>query len=139
MGREYKFRVWNRPNGYFEKDVSNFSVGGDGAIYHWLHGIGEWIETDDAIIMQYTGLLDKNGKEIYEGDLLKPEEGYLSEDAESAFTNIYELRWDNDSAGFVLFDYDLGEVADDDHILNIHSNFEVIGNIYENPELVKNV
>ena len=112
--REIKFRAW----GKFGKDILPHMV------YDW--------ETSDLIeyvgfngngyfdIMQYTGLKDKNGKEIYEGDILRDDRDEI---------RIVEWRVGEDDevrnyiAGFWLF-YEPDE-------------YEVIGNIYENPELIK--
>jgi len=100
-----------------------------------------WTSLDNVILMQYTGLKDKNGKEIYEGDILKDDVG------------IAEVTYDNERAGFyawfkkpVVFpDYAHG--VKDTKINQIHmyawstddykTSAEVIGNIYENPELIK--
>lgn len=73
-------------------------------------------------LMQYTGLRDKNGKEIYEGDVVL----YLNctNDAEKAAVRYYE-----DDAGFYPFG---GCTCGDSRA----SSPEVIGNIYENPELL---
>ena len=75
-------------------------------------------------LMQYTGLKDKNGVEIYEGDIIYCEEC----DRNS------EIKWDTVSAMFSF------------HRPNIHDRYdvstntmEIIGNIYENPELLKEV
>ena len=84
-------------------------------------------------LMQFTGLLDKNGKEIYEGDILKSELGKIS-----------EVQWVNENIGVNGGEYGIGYVgwiADfygdkSDCGLN-EWNIEVIGNIYENPELLK--
>jgi uncharacterized phage protein (TIGR01671 family) len=75
-------------------------------------------------IMQYTGLKDKNGQEIYEGDIVKvsaPRKDDL----------IFRVVWDDSQAGFQM-------VIDEDEVTS-YSFFcvpcEVIGNIYENPGL----
>ena len=70
---------------------------------------------EDAIIMQFTGLHDKNGKEIYEGDIFKLG---VVEWIDGAF------RFKNSSCYMVI----------DSHIAH---NFEIIGNTSENPDLVK--
>lgn len=84
------------------------------------------IEVDPNTIGQYTSLKDKNGNKIFEGDIV--ERLWLGE------KHIYRIYYDNDiasfigadiySEGFTTFDYDACE-------------FEVIGNIYDNPELLE--
>lgn len=80
-------------------------------------------------VMQFTGLNDKNGKEIYEGDVLR-----------GLDTSLYPqqtVRWSDTQASFVcdVFVPDYGEVG---HGISQRScsECEVIGNIYENPELL---
>lgn len=82
-------------------------------------------------IMQYTGLKDKNGKEIYEGDIVywKPVDWVTNPK-----TITGEVFWDNSSLAFhVLF-------SDNDYSCKrwdfLGNHYEVIGNIYENPELL---
>lgn len=70
--------------------------------------------------MQFTGLKDKNGKEIYEGDLLK-RPGFLS---------IFEVKWQEESAAFLR--QSMNWIYQ-----SIDSGLEIIGNIHENPELLK--
>jgi uncharacterized phage protein (TIGR01671 family) len=71
--------------------------------------IDEYIEQET--LSQFTGLYDKNGKEIYEGDILK-----------SNNNTFRKVKWDYDSYGW--------------NIWNDSKHFEVIGNIYENSELL---
>jgi uncharacterized phage protein (TIGR01671 family) len=80
----------------------------------------------DSIVMQFTGLQDKNGKEIYEGDLLKVYDnrnGYLQVE----FVNAYVGGWVLTHPESVQ-KLSLGARA--------QNTIEVIGNIYENPELL---
>lgn len=69
---------------------------------------------DPKTIGQYTGLKDKNGTEIYEGDILKG--GIFKE---------YEVKWDGENTTFNLSEY------------GVSQSFEVIGNIHQNKELIK--
>ena len=73
------------------------------------------------IYQQWTGLKDKNGKDIYISDLVKNQDG-----------NIYEVII-NDFMQIPVIDSELGQGA----LFNHHYQCEVIGNIYENPELLK--
>jgi hypothetical protein len=112
--REIKFRAWHKGSnnvkphmGYSDFDLEKFFRLYDG-----------WD------IMQYTGLHDKNGKEIYEGDIVRCK---------------YQLRaiwvetveWSEELAGFAPMCFPRG--YDEQHI----EEYEVLGNIYENPELLK--
>lgn len=74
-------------------------------------------EIGDTIWMQYTGLKDKNGKEIYEGDII---------------LGNATVTWKEDITGFGITTGKYGLIN-----YKNHSDFKVIGNIYENPELIK--
>lgn len=70
-------------------------------------------------IQQFTGLLDKNGKEIYEGDIVKDLDGHIS-----------KVGWYSTSDGYDWTGFST-------EIFEVNETVEIIGNIYENPELLK--
>lgn len=85
-------------------------------------------------IQQYTGLHDKNGKEIYEGDVLHGrEEG----DGETtAWTDVYfQIIYDEKLASFMTHEIGIKDSSWDEQICEL-AGYEVIGNIHENPELL---
>jgi hypothetical protein len=90
----------------------------------------EWIVNNDLVLMQSTGLTDSAEKEIFEGDILS-----IETDEENVKV---EVSWDSKHALFVFESkkYNekeaLGELFEDNSY-----PFKIIGNIYENPELVK--
>ena len=133
--REIKFRAWDNKKkkwllGYNYKELGGFSLTGE------LVLLGEWsavidrflppfckdgYKFDDLKIMQYTGLKDKNGKEIYEGDIV-----YCHN---TKNTYVVERKVFEGYEGALCVGYEF-ETAHQE-------NLEVIGNIYENPELLK--
>ena len=129
MSREIKFRGWDKYDKKMIYDLCQVD-----SFWHYysysdntgLHfgktgpnGVGE--DFENKYIMQYTGLKDKNGKEIYEGDIVK-------------FENKHLMK--------VIFDTEENPsfmVEDDERLLFMKKGipYEVIGNIYENPELLE--
>ena len=87
----------------------------------------ELVEVDPSTVGQYTGLKDKNGKRIFEGDIVKTDK--FSE-PNKQYIIKYDLQFgafigqDRYNVYFVTFDGDSGE-------------FEVIGNVHDNPELLE--
>ena len=65
--REIKFRVWCKNKNEWESDYWHLTP--DGQMIDVLHN--QPLKHDNHVLMQYTGLKDKNGKEIYEGDIVK--------------------------------------------------------------------
>lgn len=87
---------------------------------------------DHIKIMQFTGLHDKNGREVYEGDIVNPlKHPYNS----STMINHHEIVRYNEQ-GLLLPFHEMTGYEQDTWISN-YAEFEVIGNIYENPELLK--
>lgn len=117
--REIKFRAWDGEKMNYEVDM----LSKWGAIKKGYSST-PWIkEASAGFSMQYTGLKDKNGKEIYEGDIVS------AIDFEK--TN-YKIKFED---GCFIFTNGLrGHQLDYSTIQNLQA--EVIGNIYENPELL---
>ena len=111
--REIKFRAWDKEMKKMFEIME-------------LHWIGRKFEVAGCELMQFTGLLDKNGKEIYEGDILL-----------SPFKNHYLVEWDKEAVRFAFIGY--GKILVKGHypVWQFIKAYEVIGNIYENPELLK--
>jgi uncharacterized phage protein (TIGR01671 family) len=89
--------------------------------------------SDGSIVnsQQYTGLKDKNGVEIYEGDIVKTNDKYYPINSVIYYAGVineHDGDWDEWYAGFCLEDVDHTP---------LNTDCEVIGNIYENPELLK--
>ena len=125
--REYKFRCWDTKNKEMlevqELDYED-SYNGEPMIRTTMYN--DYFDTEDMILMQYTGLKDKNGKEIYEGDIVKI-------DIDRAY-----VKW-NDKYGYFqlipikdyYFDSDIiGQALE-------YEDVEVIGNEFDNPELLE--
>ena len=94
---------------------------------------GSWLDNRRHILMQYTGLKDKKGKEIYEGDLVASDMD-IGNDTNAKF----EIIWSSQNACFSFRSkYDESETIFKNYIFKGNwKTFEVIGNIYENKELL---
>lgn len=93
---------------------------------------GEWIVNNDLVLMQSTGLTDKNGKEIFEGDI-------IAINLEGIETPITAKVFQNRKIGILMFhafedneDVPMVELLEGDSV-----EFAIIGNIWENPELLE--
>ena len=123
--REIKFRIWVKDRKeIFEVVLINYV---SKKVTYILEKIGHLLSIRDAKFndiefMQYTGLKDKNGKEIYEGDIV------------TLHNSKYKVIFNSKEARFVL--------RDDEFEMNIpftnnnNERMEIIGNVYENPELL---
>ncbi len=106
------------------------------------HELEDYIihKPDHIILMQYTGLKDSKGVEIYEGDIVRTDTGGTTFDGKETkkVFRYWEIRWDEDGA---LVDGSYGPEEWMYGYIFPHSEYEgkkmeVIGNIYENPELL---
>jgi uncharacterized phage protein (TIGR01671 family) len=113
MHRTIKFRAWDEDGFMFYPDRLDFK---DDRITVWNGNTFGGVGTAIAQLMQFTGLLDKNGKEIYEGDI------YATLFPNGEWGSPQIVTWNNELAGFGLLPNEI---------------CEIFGNIYENPELLK--
>ena len=123
-----KFRAWTEEGKAMYYGVYPFR---DDALLLSYDGFAfDEVPASDFILMQSTGLKDKNGKEIFEGDVVKYEVG--------GNTVTEEVVYDKNFAGFGVKDADagiiftFGELAEEIDL----TSFEVVGNIYQSPELL---
>ena len=138
--REIKFRAWDNKEkkwelGYDLPNLGGFSMYGETILLgEYSHMIDKYLfhrdgyAPSDLKLMQYTGLKDKNGKEIYEGDIIDYEDKHgLTQD----FTE--EVVWIDDK-----YNCGWGTESSDQVWAEVARQSEVIGNIYEHPELNNN-
>jgi uncharacterized phage protein (TIGR01671 family) len=155
----FKLRIWNKVSNVFLPTQPNgvmptYSVSLSGDIM-WGDDNGTYYirdNQDDYVIQQFTGLLDKNNKEIYEGDILAEThygseamlwkspisrelvlEGTYPYKGVVQYRSDYSIRYGH--AGYVTYPIGstLGQVIGN----AITTPCEVVGNIFENPELLK--
>ena len=115
--REIKFRAWCESGRYWNVTWQDLARASDEGKIIW-----EMFLNPDWIIEQYTGLKDKNDKEIYEGDILDEDDG-------PAIVVFHDSSW-------ALEMSDEDEAAIEPFSVYIIDNMEVIGNIHDNPELL---
>lgn len=135
--RELKFRIWikDEERYYDEADEESYMISPNGDVIYTSEAYeedGEWCRdtvnvTKDVVVEQYTGLKDKNGEKIYEGDRIK------IEGSDTVYTveygrGVWVARFGDESGDNIcLFHYVKKDIV-------LYA--EVIGNIHENPELL---
>ncbi len=117
--KEKKFRAWYRDQKrMFDVYGISWQTGASAKINRVVQKDGLMIDAEDVDLLEYTGLKDKNGTEIYEGDILADDRRVKT-----------EVRWE-------IMEYD-GVVSSHGWCIGEPEKYyEVIGNIYENPELL---
>lgn len=129
-----KFRAWDTTNKEMFKDTFAITESGQVVVVEqeFVTSIPDYVFVDHLVIMQSTGLHDKNGKEIFEGDAIAIE-------VDDTGMPINARVFQNSKIGVLMFhvfedneDVPMVELLEDNSVA-----FEIIGNIYENPELLE--
>ena len=116
----YKFRAWDEEKKYMYPSVYFKQV--------FETKIWEDSGFDNLQIMQFTGLKDKNGQDVFEWDIVKPIQGMKGEHGVIVWLKDkakFDINW-RYAKNLGKYDYGIESVVD----------LEVIGNIYENPDLL---
>ena len=126
-----KFRAWDKVKEIF----TNYQIV-DGMLYFMDKHTGVWIRDDKEkrfILMQSTGLQDKNGIEIFEGDIVRWKD--LESFDDFKIDEVLKVEYSNEFLKWVAIDKN--GLQDDLYDFSDNRELEVIGNIYENPELLE--
>lgn len=133
--RELKFRIWDKQNKIFiyERDASHkrLAISLVGLVYHG--GYDDVLTENDYVVQQYTGLKDCSGKDIYEGDIVSYEAGEPNRNDGSFYKSISEVKFENGA----FWPRPIKEECEDSWYDYELKNICIIGNIFENPELLK--
>lgn len=136
--REIKFRAWDscnermvEPRNILKINMSRLNQEPYLIVYlrKWMNPVREIKEVDKCYtnefeLMQYTGLKDKNGKEIYQGDIVK------------TLYKVGQVKWCNKQGRYNVYlknQYGVNEMSFTENMANA---CELLGNIYENSELI---
>lgn len=114
--RSIKFRAWAKRNEFFIDNIQDSydGIGPDDP----FDCFGGALDNDDYVVEQYTGLKDKNGKEIYEGDVIRGDTGWIGKIIWSRF-GFRVVILDNNQPDSFSLDY-------------ASPNIQILGNVHEN-------
>ena len=123
--RKIKFRIWDNLTNEMYYDALVGNCRGESTVpCVYLNEVG-WTHTDNCVVEQFTGLYDKNGTEIYEGDIL-----YFDLYKTSINNRVVKFKKSMFTGELLRnsYAYPIDEIEVNEHI--------VIGNIHDNPELI---
>lgn len=126
MNREIKFRIWADNQFYYKCLVGNTNDTDDKKYtcpVVWLDDRKEWVNCDNGIISQYTGIKDKNGVEVYEGDKVMFDYEWTKPD------EIGVITWNKDTASFQI----KGHIPSSS--MKHLDRMKVIGNVWDKNEV----
>jgi uncharacterized phage protein (TIGR01671 family) len=127
--RKIKFRAWDKINEYMITDVDSINfINGDRIIsidYEDREEVNSTISFDNIYILQFTGLLDRNGNEIYEGDIVSNGDNYAC-----------EVKWSDIDYAWQLIEYGNNDGIRLHTLTAYTSTFVLLGNVFENSELL---
>ena len=122
-----RYRAWNKVTKemYEVDDIMSIDFGESKiSVKTLFFERTNYYDFNDIVLMQSTGLLDNNGKEIFEGDIIESRDGFL--------TGVIEFR-----VGLGMFVSELVEYNNFERLCNIANSREIIGNVHANPELLE--
>lgn len=124
--RDIKFRAWSDFEELMSYDVTVYANGWYKAVFPNGYE-AKYTPNSGLKVMQYTGLKDKNGKEIYENDVCRDGEA------------LYVVRYSDELGQWLLHLLENGTIMNNVRYLNsdVVTEMEINGNIYENPSLLE--
>lgn len=129
MTREIKFRAWDI---FYKKFITSED---NGMSMFWAKVGGGLDAKREVPVMQYTGLKDKTGKEIFEGDILKGETYKEPYAMKTKADIVFAVAWSNHDNG--SWNWTQVKKPEGFRTYPPFQFCEIIGNIYENPDLLK--
>jgi uncharacterized phage protein (TIGR01671 family) len=140
--RKIEFRVWDSES---EKWISpyRFMFDGDGGVWYYFHLFDKVIPTprDRFITEQSTGFRDKNGKQIYEGDIVVNDSGYFPSGNWEVKYGVVEINAsDSEINGMSIAGFYVAKKGHDKFSLAEfieYGGVVIVGNIHDNPELLE--
>jgi uncharacterized phage protein (TIGR01671 family) len=123
-----RFRVWDPEKKKMIYNIQSLIFAHHGLVVEYNTDLNAGIKIYGGIVTQFTGLLDKNGKEIYNGDIILHD--YLRDEKTRSVVEWHFNGWYANS-----LEDPSKQVTGFGNLFNC-KNIEILGNIYENPELL---